>query len=263
MMLPVFSIIMNSCALIAMKRSRTLSPGIRVLSMNFLVSNLLFCTASIFSILLRTDARLNQMKDDCIVVLFGFSLEIQSYFVTSFSITAMALDRLVAIAFPFKYIQLLQRNRMKKACGSMWGFGFLITLSYNVNNSHLILSCINANYNSTFISISFFESNITVIGIINLLILILNILLFISLFINIIKKNHDDRLYSISIFKKTIGNFRCLCYFAWTFLYCYHCHFCFPSQQNCIISVWALFTYTLIRNLYCRSNSLCLEIQNV
>ena len=86
---------MNSCALIAMKRSRTLSPGIRLFSMNFLVSNLsnlLFCTAAIFSILLRTDARLNQMKDDCIVILFGFSLEIQSYFVTSFSITAMALD---------------------------------------------------------------------------------------------------------------------------------------------------------------------------
>ena len=202
MMFPVFSIIMNSCALIAMKRSRTLSPGIRLLSMNFLVSNLLFCTASFFSLLLRTDARLNQMKDDCIVILFGFSLEIQSYFVTSFSLTAMALDRLVAIVFPFKYIQLLQGNRMKKACASMWGFAFLITLSFNISNSHLILSCINANYISTYISLSFFESNITVIGIINLLILILNILLFISLFVNIAKKNHDDRLYSISILKR-------------------------------------------------------------
>ena len=155
--------------------------------------------ASIFSILLRTDARLNQMKGYSIVILLGFSLEIQSYFVISFSITAMALDRLVAIVFPFKYIQLLHGNRMKKACVSMWGFAFIITLSFNISNSHLIISCINSNYNSTFISISFFESNITVIGMINLLILILNILLFMSLFINIAKKNHDDRLYSISI----------------------------------------------------------------
>ena len=91
---------------------------------------------------------------------------------------------------------------MKKACASMWGLGFIITLSFNVNNSHLILSCINANYNSTFISISFFENNITVIAITNLLILILNILLFLSLFINITKKNHDDRLHSISILKR-------------------------------------------------------------
>ena len=202
MAIPVFSIFMNSCALIAMKRSRTLSPGIRVFSMNFLVSDLLFCTAVIFSVLLRTDARFTQMKDDCIVILFGFSLQIQSYFVTSFSITAMALDRFVAIVFPFKYIKLLQGNRMKKACASMWVFGFLLTLSFNVNNSHLILSCINANYNSTYISISIFENNIFVIGIINLLILIVNILLFLSLFINIAKKNHNDRLYSISILKK-------------------------------------------------------------
>ena len=201
-MIPVFSIFMNSCALIAMKRSRTLSPGIRLFSMNFLVSNLLFCTAVIFSVLLREDARFNRMKDDCIVILFGYSLQIQSYFVTSFSLTAMALDRLVAIVFPFKYIKLLQGNCMKKACASMWGFAFFITLSFNVNNSHLISSCINANYNSTYISISLFENNITVIGIINLLILILNILLFLSLFINIAKKNHGDRLYSISILKR-------------------------------------------------------------
>ena len=263
MAIPVFSIFMNSCALIAMKRSRTLSPGIRVFSMNFLVSNLLFCTAVILSVLLRTDARFTQMKDDCIVILFGFSLQIQSYFVTSFSITAMALDRLVAIVFPFKYIKLLQGNRMKKACASMWVFGFLLTLSFNVNNSHLILSCINANYNSTYISISIFENNITVIGITNLLILIVNILLFLSLFINIAKKNHNDRLYFNFHFKKAIGNFRCLCDFTWPFLRRYHCHFCFSRRQNCINMVWKLHGYTLNVHVYCRPHSLCLEIQNV
>ena len=199
----LFSILMNSCALIAMKRSKRLSPGIRVLSMNFLASNLLFCTTAMCWILLGTgSAYSEQMDNDCIATLFVLSLQIQSYFVTSFSITAMALDRLVAIAFPFKYIKLLQRNRMKKACASMWGFGFLITLFYNVNNSHLILSCINANYNSTFISISLFHNNITIVGVINLLILILNILLFLSLFVNITKKNNNDRLYAISILKR-------------------------------------------------------------
>ena len=200
----LFSIIMNSCALIAMKRSRTLSPGIRVLSMNFLVSNLLFCTSAIFSLLLGTGAYSNQMNDDCIVILFGFSLEIQSYFVTSFSITAMTLDRFVAIVFPFKYIKLLQGNRMKKACASMWGFGFLITLSYHISNSHLISSCMNANYNSSDISISLFQNNITVVGIMNLLILILNIFLFLSFFVNIAKKNKNNRsrLYAMPILKR-------------------------------------------------------------
>ena len=222
------SIIMNTCALIALKRSRTLSPSIRLFSMNFLVSNILFSTAATFSTLLGSDIYSEQMHDDCIVILFGASVMIQSYFVTSFTISAMALDRLVAIVFPFRYIELLRGSRMKKACASLWGLGFLTTLSYNFSNSHLILSCISGNYNSYYVSVSLFKNNITIIGIMNLLILIINVILFLSLFIYIAKKNYKKRLYGVSNFKKTIGNFCCLCSLIWSFLHCHCCYLFFP-----------------------------------
>ena len=192
--------LMNSCALIALKRSKTLCPTIRVFSMNFLASNLLFCTA--FSLMLGSPTFSHNIEDNCIPKLLGAALMFKSYFVTSFSITAMALDRLVAIVFPFKYVELFRWNRMKKACVSIWGLGFLIALSYNISNWHLIFRCVSHNFNSSSLSTELFMNNLTIIGIINVLLLILNVILFLLLFTYIVKKNYKERLYAISILKR-------------------------------------------------------------
>ena len=196
------SVIMNSCALVALIRSRTLSPNIRLFSMNFLVSNLLFCTGAMIPLLLGIDLFSDRMDEHCISRLLGAALMIKSYFVTSFSITAMALDRTIAIIFPFKYIEFLQENRTKKACVCMWVVGFFITLTYNIINGHLILACADGSYKASYITMSVFRNKLTIVGIVNLLILIFNITLFLSLLFYLLKKNYKEGVYAISVLKR-------------------------------------------------------------
>ena len=148
---------MNICAFIALKRSRTLAPNIRVFSMNLLVSNLLFCVAGVILAALGTEFTTDNMGPDCFPRLVAAAMMIGSYFVTSFIITAMAFDRLAAIVFPFKYLEFLRGKQIRTVCVCVWSLGLFVVVSHNIINSHLMSSCISAKYLSSNVTIGIFN----------------------------------------------------------------------------------------------------------
>ena len=169
---------------------------------------------------------------------------INSYFVTLFSITAMALDRLGAIVFPFAYLEFLRGSRIKKVCVGIWTVGFLIALFHNIVNSSIITSCTSSRYKEVYVSVGIRKHNIIIIGIVNLLSLILNMLLFLSLFFYLMKKNYNERDHAIPILKTVIRNFPCVhnCSFIWPSLYCDNCHGSNPRQG---------FWLCMVRKFFC------------
>ena len=196
---------MNVCAFIALKRSRTLSPNIRILSMNLVLSNLVFCTVPIVLFLLGKEFNSyweDVMTEDCLArLILNFLIEM-TYLVTVFTVTAMEIDVFIAIVFPFNYLAFLGGNRMTIVCAVIWSSGFLVVLLHSIVNSHLIASCVNAEYLSASISMGYFDQNYLVIGITNFFILILNVLLFSSLLLYLKHKKFKERLHQISVLRK-------------------------------------------------------------
>ena len=154
------------------------------------------------ALLVGIDLFSDKMGDDCIVRIIGASLMINSYFVTLFSITAMAVNRLSAIVFPFAYLEFLRGSCIKKVCVGVWTVGFLIALFHNIVNSGIITSCTNSKYKEVYVSVGILKHNVIIIGIVNLLSLILNMLLFLSLFFYLMKKNYNERDHAIPILKR-------------------------------------------------------------
>ena len=201
------SVLTNVCALTAMKRSRTLSPNIRMLSMNLLVSNILFSTVGVVLLLLGIDFASGNVSDKCFARLVGSAVSMEAYFVTSFSIIAMAMDRLGAIMFPFKYIEFLHRDILKKVCIFIWGISFFIVTSHNIVNRNIISSCIYSDHVSAKVLLGILSQTIIVVGISNLIILLLNVFLFSVLLTYVMKKNYKQKVYAISILRKLTAIF--------------------------------------------------------
>ena len=170
--------------------------------MNLLVSNLLFCVAGVILAALGTEFTTDNMGPDCFPRLVAAAMMIGSYFVTSFIITAMALDRLAAIVFPFKYLEFLRGKQIRTVCVCVRSLGLFVVVSHNIINSHLMSSCISAKYLSSNVTIGIFNQNFIVNGITNLLNLILNFILFSYLFVYMVKRNYKRRMYEISTLKK-------------------------------------------------------------
>ena len=126
------SMIMNISSLIALIRSRTLSPYIRVLSMNLIVSNVIVCSTGITQIFLGVDMASSTMDDRCAPKLLATYIMMVTYLISLLSITAMAVDRLAAIVFPLRYLEFICANRIRNACIFIWILSLLISTSHHI-----------------------------------------------------------------------------------------------------------------------------------
>ena len=194
--------VMNVCALIALKRSKTLSPNIRVFSMNLIASNLISCNAGLALYLVGVELTSATMDNTCYYKLFSQFLIMNTVLTTLFSITSMAVDRLAAIMFPMKYLEFLCSKRIRQVCIGIWMLSVLISLGHHIENKNRIFSCVKAEYHSNNISMGIANDNLKVIGTTNFVIIIVNIVVFLALFSYLLKKNHNQRLYSISMLRK-------------------------------------------------------------
>ena len=196
------SVLANTCALIALKRSKMLCPNIRLLSMNLLVSNILFCTVGAILLTLGVDFTSGIVDRHCFARLLGSAVLMEAYFVTSFSIIAMAMDRLGAIVSPFKYIEFLHGTFLKKVCFCLWVLSFLIVITHNIVNASMISNCVNSNYVSARVSLGIVNQTFIVIGISNLMILIVNIGLFVAIIVQMKNQNYREKECASSILRK-------------------------------------------------------------
>ena len=197
------SLFMNVCSFVALHRSRTLSPNIRVFSLNLIMSNLILCIAGIALFLLGVDFTSDTMDDHCFPKLLALFVLLVTFLVSLFSITAMAADRFAAIIYPLKYLQFLCANRIKRVCILIWILSFLISASHNIENGNRIMTCANGDYKfNNITNMGMLNGDVKIIGITNLFIMILNIVVFTVLFSYLLKKNQTPQRYSISTLRK-------------------------------------------------------------
>ena len=198
------SMIMNISSLIALIRSRTLSPNIRVLSMNLIVSNVIVCSGGITQIFLGVDMASSNMDDRCAPKLLASYIMMVTYLISLLSITAMAVDRLAAIVFPLKYLEFICANRIRNACIFIWILSLLISTSHHIENSNRIITCANGKYKFENVSIGIMNDSLKVIGITNLIVTTLNIVIFSLLFLYILRNKVSMGVYSFSILRKLL-----------------------------------------------------------
>ena len=123
---------------------------------------------------------------------------------TLFSITSMAVDRLAAIMFPMKYLEFLCSKRIRQVCIGIWVLSVLISLGHQIENDNRFISCVKVEYKSNNISMGIANDNLKVIGTTNFVIIIVNIIVFLALFSYLLKKNHNQRMYSVSMLRKLL-----------------------------------------------------------
>ena len=195
---------MNISSLTALIRSRTLSPNIRVLSMNLIVSNVMVCSTGITQIFLGVDMASAIMGDRCAPKLLAAFIMMATYLISLLSITAMAVDRLTAIVFPLKYLEFICANRIRNACIFIWILSLFISTAHNIENYNRIVTCANGKYKFENISIGIMNDSLKVIGITNLIVTTLNIVVFSSLFLYILRNKVSKGMYSVSTLRKLL-----------------------------------------------------------
>ena len=200
----IVSVIMNISSLIALIRSRTLSPNIRVLSMNLIVSNVIVCSGRIIQTTMEVDMASATMDDRCAPKLLATFIMMVTYLISLLSVTAMAVDRLAAIVFPLKYLEFICANRIRNACIFIWILSVLISTSHHIENSNRIVTCVNGRYEFENVSIGIMNDSLKVIGITNLIVTTLNIVVFSLLFLYILRNKVSMGVYSISILRKLL-----------------------------------------------------------
>ena len=198
------SVIMNTSSLIALIRSRTLSPNIRVLSMNLIVSNIIVCSGRIIQTTMEVDMASATMDDRCAPKLLATFIMMVTYLISLLSITAMAVDRLAAIVFPLRYLEFICANRIRNACIFIWILSLVISTSHHIENYNRIVTCANGVYKFENISIGIVNDNLKVIGITDFIVTTLNIVVFSLLFLYIFKNKISKGVYSVSILRKLL-----------------------------------------------------------
>ena len=196
----IVSLVVNIFAVVALLRSRKLSRNIKIFSINLAVTDVMQSVAGGFVNAIGGNITSDVMGDNCLSDLLGKYVILWMYFVSSFLITAMGMDRFVSILFPFRYLEFISHKseRIIRACILFWMFSFGIIVSYDIENDGRLFLCINGKYTERVIFTGLQHSKLMVVGFTNLCILITNIITYSAISIHIWKQRttHKRRQYS-------------------------------------------------------------------
>ncbi|KAK3108554.1 hypothetical protein FSP39_010549 [Pinctada imbricata] len=158
--------------------------------MNLLLADLLIGTFSIIFLLSGGSLLPHEMNEGCSLISSLAILLLWTYFITAFTITAMALDRLTSLTAPYRYFSIVTSKRCVTLCVSFWIIGFVISLSYVPENYVKFTACSRVAFQNSTITVGFGSSNFLVPGITNLVILLVNLTAYIAIVVVIGRKKH-------------------------------------------------------------------------
>ncbi|KAK3108228.1 hypothetical protein FSP39_003565 [Pinctada imbricata] len=142
------------------------------------------------------------MDDACMVILFIAIFISWTYYITSLTLTAMALDRLTSLITPYRYLSIVTSKRCLGLCIILWIVSLLISLSFVYENYWKFLACSSASYKNGTILLGMCTSNFVVIGVCNLTILLVNLVAYISIIVVVWHKRQTLTHGQQSVMKK-------------------------------------------------------------
>ena len=195
------SAIVNTLAIVALFRSKRLSYNIRIFSVNLAVTDVMASIAGIFVIVVGGNITSDIMADDCLQKLLGIYVITWMYFVSSFMITSMGVDRFASILYPFRYLEVVanRKERIVRACILFWLISLGVVVSFDIENGGRLYLCISGEHKEETIFFGLQHSKLRFIGCINLCILFTNIFTYSAIILHIWKKRkalHQHGEYS-------------------------------------------------------------------
>ena len=138
---------------------------------------------------------------------FGLISYIIPVFDVFFYVTAMGVDIFVSIAYPYKYLDFIsnKKGRIIGVCVLLWTIALLVVVCHDiVNSSRLFYCAIGSEIGEEFL-LGIQNSNLRVIGVINICILITNLATYIAILVKIWKQPSEVRNQENSALRKILA----------------------------------------------------------
>ena len=195
MLLLCISLALNILAIVALYRSKHLSYNIRIFSVNLAITDIVTSVMAGMFLVIYGELIFETTREDCFQAAFGIYSIVYLYLTSSFTVTAMGIDRFVSIAYPYKYLDIIsnKKGRIIGVCVMLWVIALVVIVSHDiVNNSRMFHCMIGSEIGEQF-HIGFQNSNIRLIGLTNLCILITNMATYMAILTKIFKQSSEVR----------------------------------------------------------------------
>ena len=180
---------------------------IRIFSVNLAITDNVTSMIGGMFLVINGELVYETTKEDCFQTALGLYLILYLYLTSSFTVTAMGVDIFVSIAYPYKYLDFIsnKKGRIIGVCVLLWTIALLVVVCHDiVNSSRLFYCAIGSEIGEEFL-LGIQNSNLRVIGVINICILITNLATYIAILVKIWKQPSEVRNQENSALRKILA----------------------------------------------------------
>ena len=101
------SLVTNTFAIVAVIRSKRLAYNIKIFSVNLTITDIGLSIGGIIFAIKGFNMNSDIIHTDCVLIILAYYVNTWFFFVTSFFITAMGIDRFMSIVYPYRYLYFI------------------------------------------------------------------------------------------------------------------------------------------------------------
>ena len=189
------SLVINIFAFVALTQSKNLAYHIKIFSINLTIADIGLSTGGIIFATKGFRMTSDTIDADCVPIIFAYYVNTLFFFVTSFLITAMGIDRYVSIVYPYRYLFFISvhKKRFIVVCILLWFLSLLVIFFHEIDNNWRLYFCMCGNYTQSVTHVGLQFSNLHAIGTTNLCLLIVNLVTYSAIIGKIWRQTTDMR----------------------------------------------------------------------